>query len=416
MPIYASFPHPSASGRTSEAPACFRLDLATSDGGSDSFARGLVQPAMNRQDDVLVVGGGPAGLAAAIALQKKGFRVTVVDGAPAPIEKVCGEGILPEGVAALRQLGVEVPARNSHRFQGLRFFAGPLSAEARFPSAYGLGIRRITLQKSMMEAAEQADVALCWASPVTGLDADGTVYFNGRSHRPRWVVAADGGYSRMRRWAGLESRPLRGKRFAFRRHYQIAPWSDFVEVYWGKSCQLYVTPLSATEAGVVLLSNSPALRIDEALHQFPVLSERLRSARILPPERGGITGRWIPRRVVRGNVILLGDAAGMVDAITGEGLRLGFQQALILADALAAENLAAYQRRQRRLLSRPRLMARLMLAMQNSPSLQRRVIRVLSHEPALFRRILSVHAGSASPVHLASVGARFGWRLLAREF
>src|ERR1022692_2180287 len=57
--------------------------------------------------DLFVIGGGPAGLAAAIAARLKGLNVTLADGARPPIDKACGEGLMPDGLAALRSLGVK---------------------------------------------------------------------------------------------------------------------------------------------------------------------------------------------------------------------------------------------------------------------------------------------------------------------
>ena len=374
------------------------------------------RPSSLAGSSVFIVGGGPAGLAAAIALSRKGFCVTVADGAKMPIEKVCGEGILPEGLATLRGLGIDVPLEKGFAFRGLRFVSGSQSADAKFPHAPGLGLRRTILHAAMVDAALRGGVTLHWSTPVRGISRDGVVSWPGASIRPHWIIAADGAASRVRRWAGLQTRHMRNRRFAFRRHYDVAPWSDYVEVYWGKSCQFYVTPVGDSEIGVVFLSANPDLRMDEALAQFPRLTARLKPARITTSERGGITGTWIHPRVTRGNVALVGDAAGMVDAISGEGLRLAFQQSLALADALAANDPSHYQREHRRIMRRPRAMVRLMLAMQSSPALQRRTLRILSCDPQLFQRFLAVHTGSASPVHLASTGARFSWRLLAEAF
>ena len=93
---------------------------------------------MSNQVDVLVIGGGPAGLAAAIAARQKGFRVTVADGAAPPIDKACGEGMMPESLAALKTLGVSIAPHEGFRFRGIRFihrYSAGLSASSRaFPS------------------------------------------------------------------------------------------------------------------------------------------------------------------------------------------------------------------------------------------------------------------------------------------
>lgn len=370
------------------------------------------QTCMGRNEDVFIVGGGPAGLAAAIALRRKGLAVTVADAAGAPVDKVCGEGILPDGVSARTELGVEIPANNSVPLKGLRFWAGSQFAQAEFPGAHGLGIRRLVLHRAMLDAALAARVTLHWRSPVE-LIANGDISCAGRMRRPAWIVGADGAFSRTRRRAGLQSGEIRRKRFAFRRHYHISPWSDFVEVYWGKRCQFYVTPLSPSEVGVVLLSHNLYLRIDQALEESPLLAARLRLARSATRERGGITGDWLHSRVVRQNIALVGDAAGLVDAISGDGLRLAFRHAGVLGDALTSRNLAAYQVQHRGLMTRPRRTVRLLLAMQNSSFLQRQVIGLLARQPALFRRLLSWHTGTSPDTHPPSGDAEFAQTLLA---
>src|SRR5207253_2995692 len=72
------------------------------------------------QTDVFVIGGGPAGLAAAIAARKRGFEVVVADGAQPPIDKACGEGVMPDGVAALARLGVAATINHGFPFHGIR--------------------------------------------------------------------------------------------------------------------------------------------------------------------------------------------------------------------------------------------------------------------------------------------------------
>jgi flavin-dependent dehydrogenase len=118
-----------------------------------------------------------------------------------------------------------------------------------------------------------------------------------------------------------------------------------MEIHWGDGCQLYITPVGASEVCVVLISRNPRLRLDDALPQFPEVLRRLRGAgdRRALPERGAVSASRRLKSVSRGNVALVGDASGSVDAITGEGLCLLFQHALSLADALAAGDLALYQ-------------------------------------------------------------------------
>jgi menaquinone-9 beta-reductase len=119
------------------------------------------------------------------------------------------------------------------------------------------------------------------------------------------------------------------------------------------------------------------------------------------------------RRVCRGNVALVGDASGSVDAITGEGLRLAFCQALALAEGLGRGDLKEYQKTHRKLSRRPTLMGHLMLLMGRNTLVQNRALRSLSLEPGLLAEFLAIHAGKAKSSAIISAGARLGWGFLA---
>jgi menaquinone-9 beta-reductase len=164
----------------------------------------MVRTASTAENHVFVVGGGPAGLAAALAARQRGFEMTVADGCTPPIDKPCGEGLMPDGIEALEQLGVSMVEARAHPFRGIRFVSGQLSAEAFFPQGFALGVRRTHLHCVMAERAEQAGVNLLWGAVVTGLHAEG-VLVRGELMRARWIVGADGGSSRVRGWAGLDS-------------------------------------------------------------------------------------------------------------------------------------------------------------------------------------------------------------------
>jgi flavin-dependent dehydrogenase len=366
---------------------------------------------MGQDTDVFVVGGGPAGLAAAIAARTRGFQVILADGAKPPITKACGEGLLPDALKALGELGVQLREDDGTALAGIRFEDERSAVSARFPDGHGLGVRREILHQRMVERAEDCGVSFLWNTPVVGLFEEGVVA-GGSKMRARWVVAADGGQSRVRGWCGLASRLQQRRRFAFRVHYSLAPWSDFTEIHWGKEAQAYVTAVGSQEICVVLISNSANSRFEETLRRFPILCDRLKGAVHMGPERGAVTGMFNLERVYRKNVVLIGDASGSVDAITGEGLSLGFRQATALADALAEGDLDRYQKAHRRLFRRPRLMGQLLLLLDQRNGLRERTMRALEAAPQLFERMLAYHVGETRPLQLAAASAVFSWQFL----
>jgi flavin-dependent dehydrogenase len=362
--------------------------------------------------DVFVIGGGPAGLAAAIAARQEGLRVIVADGAEPPIDKACGEALMPDAIMALERLGVAVPAAEACPLRGVRFLSSGLSAETVFPpGSSGLSVRRTALHRIMTERAAALGADLLWQSTVTKISGE-NVQVGERSIRALWIVGADGAYSRVRRWANLEAHSRTGLRYAFRRHYRVPPWTDRMEIYWGKHVQGYATAVNNEQVCVAVASRDPALRLEESLPAFPELSARLRAAETVSAERGSVTTNRKLKRVWRGNVALIGDASGTVDAITGEGLGLSFSQAVVLAGCFRSGNLGRYQDAHRRLALRPLLMARLMLTLDGHPGFQQRTLRVLRKRPEVFRRLVALHVGSLSPFSLALDGLTLGWGLL----
>jgi flavin-dependent dehydrogenase len=351
--------------------------------------------------DVVVVGGGPAGLAAAIAARLKGFDVAVADGAHPPIDKACGEGLMPDSFGAVHKLGIRIDAEQAFPFRGIRFLGEGASVEANFPGGSGIAMRRPCLHQALVDRANEVGVTLLWGGRVVGLTEDG-VALDGHDMprhdlRCRWVVGADGQKSRVRRWAALDGARHESFRFGFRRHYRISPWTDYMEIYWGPGSQMYVSPVNRGEVCVALITRDARMRLEQALPQFPDLSRRLAGATVSSTERGAITASRSLRRVFRGRTVLIGDASGSVDAITGEGLSLSFHQAIALGNALAAGDIRAYQDEHRRLAQRPELMAKLMLSLDRFPTLRGRVLRAMASDPEIFATMLAMHVGAISP-------------------
>ena len=365
--------------------------------------------------DVVVLGGGPAGLATAIAVRAHGLRCLVAERRLPPLDKTCGEGLMPDGVRALRRLGVEIQPAEGAPFSGIRFVSGAASVEGGFADSSGIGVRRPVLHARLARQAERAGVDLRWGEPSELVD-DRTVRVGRERVTARWVVGADGVQSRIRRHAGLEAGRRRSQRFALRVHYAVRPWSPFVEVHWAASGQFYVTPVGHDEVCVVFVARTPVRSVAAVLAESPALAARLMDAPASSRVRGGLSTTETLRTVVAGSLALVGDASGSVDAVTGEGLALAFRQATALADALAAGRLEDYARAHRRLARRPRAMAALLLTLERWPRFGRRALPALTCAPRLFAELLALHVGLRPRARVLVPGAlRLGYGLLTPE-
>lgn len=363
--------------------------------------------------EILIAGGGPAGLAAAIALRQRGADVLVADSLEPPIDKPCGEGLMPDSRRDLARLGIELEASCGAAFRGIRFAGAGSTVTAEFPRGEGLGVRRLVLHRRLINRAAELGVRMVWKTPLV-MQQGHAVRLGSQACRYRWLIGADGHASRVRAWAGLDAASLRSRRFGFRAHYRIEPWSPYVEVHWGALGQAYITPVGPQEICVAAMSRHPGIRLDQVLNGIPFMREKLAGVETTTPERGALTLTRRLRCVAQGNVALIGDASGSADAITGEGLAMGFRQALLLAESLEADGLDVYAAQHSRILALPQRMAAVMLLMDRSARLRERALRVLAARPHLFAEMLSVHVGEQPlPRFVVRHGAELGALLLA---
>lgn len=365
---------------------------------------------MSAVRDVVVVGGGPAGLALAVAAAGRGLSVTVLERAAGPVDKACGEGLLPAGARALHALGVSrrIGAADRAVLREIRWME-PRGGTVRLalPEPGGLGIRRTALWSALRDAAVDAG-----AEVVTGAD----VRAHGRERDRIWaecagggavagrvLVAADGLGSRVRRREGLE-RPAGGRlRFGIRKHFAVAPWADAVEVHFGDGAEAYVTPAGRGLVCVAILfeRDGEPVRFEDLLARFPPLERLLSGVAAASVVRGAGPLARAARARVADRLVLLGDAAGYLDAVTGEGLSLALgcavELAALLPGALAAgagaAALAPYERVWRRHWRPYAAWTRLVLALARHPGVRRQVVRLAAARPGPFERLVAAAVG-----------------------
>lgn len=399
--------------------------------------------------DVLVVGGGPVGLATAIRCAMAGLSVTVAEPRTGPIDKACGEGVMPAARRRLAALGVEP---DGYPLRGIRYRDEGHQADTRFRHGDGLGVRRTVLQAALGERAAALGIAVLRAR-VTEFERHQD-HVTAAGVTARYLVAADGLHSLIRRlldpeprparssppessppesWAaGPASRPVSGRhggrgptpRYGLRRHYQVAPWTDLVEVHLNPDAEAYVTPVSPDVVGVAILfarggtahtgmtagpsrasgSREPAVddrgrqagdadggpsAFEARLSAFPALRGRLAGAMPASDVRGAGPLRQDVRRRVHGRVLLVGDASGYLDALTGEGIGVGLAQAEVLAACLAGGRPEDYEQAWRKV-SGPawRLTAGLLWS-RSRPLLSARIVPAAQHLPWLFGAVVN---------------------------
>jgi len=301
-------------------------------------------------NDLIVAGAGPAGLATATYAAQAGLDVVVVDRRRGPIDKACGEGLMPHTVAQLERLGV---ALHGKPFRGITYLDDTRRVEADFRAGKGMGVRRTALSEALHDAAADAGVRFVHGD-IGPVSQDAASVRCGEL-RARYLAAADGLHSPIRRALGLERATRGRRRWGIRRHVEIPPWSDTVEVYWSSHTEAYVTPVADDCVGVAVLTTRQG-GFDDQIAAFPALAARLARAPRSSADRAAGPLRQAVTRRTAGRVMLVGDAAGYVDALTGEGLGIAFGGAELLVRSVLDDDAAGYDRRWRAMSRRYRLL------------------------------------------------------------
>ena len=362
-----------------------------------------------RVRDAVVVGGGPAGLAFAIAGASRGLDVTVLERRSGPLDKACGEGLLPGGVRALERLGAlrHLGRQDAAPIAEIRWIdPGSDVVRLRLPSPGGLGIRRTALSAALLARAREVGVEVIGSAEVTehrrepgGIRAVGP----GGDVLGKVLVAADGLASPTRRREGLEAlAPPRRPRFGVRRHISVPPWAEAVEVHFAHGAEAYVTPAGTHRVGIAILfeEGGPG-RFEVLIRRFPALAGLVEAAEPDSAIRGaGPFDRRATARVAD-RLVLLGDAAGYVDAVTGDGLALAFRcgedLAAMLPAALARgagrDALCPYEAIWRRYFRPYAAWTRSVLWVSRSRRLRRGVLAVASALPSPFERLVAAAVG-----------------------
>ena len=361
--------------------------------------------------DCAVVGAGPAGCAAALSLSKLGHSVALLDRAPSPRRKACGEGILPAGVAVLRELDLyDALAARGRKFHGVRHTTrGGVTATGLFSGGLGLAIAREDLDEILVHRAAAAPgVMVHEQGPVLGVEAAGdgvSLRHAGGAIRARRLIAADGLASDTLKHLNIARRPAVHARYGLSaRVIGLADVGDIVEVFLIQGGEVYVTPLPGDGRANIALLLEPGTLADVAhgrdaafwalARSHSALAARLTKARLDAPVIG--LGPLAGTSEHREGALWFaaGDAAGAVDPLVGDGIGLGLRCARLAAQAVHDSLTGAYRPGRytagRDALIRPKArLAAAALTLSRHPALAAPAIFLLGRCPSLFTALLN---------------------------
>jgi geranylgeranyl reductase family protein len=300
--------------------------------------------------DVLIVGAGPAGTAAAILLSRQGFSVTVIDKEVVAKGKICGDLLGPRAIRLLEGMDLVqgILKEGGHYIHEVRIFdekgligCGVISPTERFP-AYGIAIERVRLDLLMRNAAEESGATILGGIRIEKVERPGDtwIYSQGISERgERWfrsrmVLGADGVHSRVAKQIGLFQRIPNKMILAARSYFHDVPdLCDAIEIYFVPELfpgYGWVIPVGTRRANIgigiradVCLSRRMNLRRQyyQFIQSHTTLSRRLKEAKQFSSVQGWSIGLYgQAQRNYAPHILLLGDAGNFADPISGEGI------------------------------------------------------------------------------------------------
>ena len=306
---------------------------------------------VNEFVDLVVVGAGPAGSAAAIAAQRAGLRTLLLDAQGPRRDKTCGDGLTPRAVDTLHRLGLDVPA---YRNRGLKLHGFGGDVVAPWPRGEGSASPRATFDAMLVDAASRAGADVRQNTAATGVQFDGSaisaVETTGGVVRTRWVVVADGVRSPFGKLLGRQWH--RGQVYGIAaRSYCASPFAD--EPWMHSHVELrdadgeiqpgygWIFPLGdghvnlgcgalSTDARPAKVNTKKLLSLyaSQQREQWQLGQEQDVASALLP--MGGAVSN-----VAGPNWALVGDAAACVNPLNGEGIDYGLETAVLAVELIA---------------------------------------------------------------------------------
>ncbi|MCB9091231.1 MAG: FAD-dependent monooxygenase [Halobacteriovoraceae bacterium] len=296
-----------------------------------------------RSNHVAIIGGGPIGLFMALSLSKQGYTVDIFEKKNWPVDKVCGQGIMPSGVEILRSVGVNLNnVQDSYPFKGVEYIDGEIKVMGKL-QVCGVGVERRVLSQKLYDLAYQNENIHLYPfsrlTKIVNLDGKVEVEINQTEKKSyRYLFACDGMNSGIRKVLGNEvMRNQKSLRMGARLHFDITPWSQCVQTYWSEGVEAYVTPVSSHRVEVAFLWFCNEVEKGGELYKrlmekFPELEKRLNN--LVPSRDFKAYGPFknYSKSLRQGNIFFVGDAYRFLDGITGEGISIGLKAAQLVSN------------------------------------------------------------------------------------